>query len=260
MSRVLAASRVLTLTRQVLFTGHVEAGKSALLRAVVNHKSLITCSLRSNGEVIMLMGVGKGKPLGSFPAKLIIADSAGYDEDHGSLVKLCMQIRPQLRRVFLMVDAAKGLREPDQSMLQHIANITHPRFSVQPVLTKMDLIEPENRDQVSQRIHEAIQVVLPRTPPPILTCVRAEKRLGIEEMRRSIAEACEMPVEEAFQSRNLPKPKSAARGDATNRTPVSGRPHAASPTLTRMARLAAESAADTARRRPSKPSFGLKMH
>ncbi|TFY69309.1 hypothetical protein EVJ58_g486 [Rhodofomes roseus] len=143
--------------KEVLFTGHVEAGKSALLRAVVNHKSLITCSLRSNGEVIMLMGVGKGKPLGSFPAKLIIADSAGYDENHGSLVKLCMQIRPQLRRVFLMVDAAKGLREPDQSMLQHIANITHPRFSVQPVLTKMDLIEPENRDQVSQRIHEAIQ-------------------------------------------------------------------------------------------------------
>ncbi|KAH9933448.1 uncharacterized protein B0H18DRAFT_983749 [Fomitopsis serialis] len=189
---------------EVLFTGHVGVGKSALLKAVVHHSSLPTCSAHVNGEVLMLYGVGRGRPLGSYPARFIVVDSTGYDEHQGSVVKFFMAMRPQLRRVFLIIDASKGLGAPDESMLQYIASFEKPKFSVQPVLTKADLVKPGDRDEVAQQIQEAIQKALPSASPPIITCSRLGSNLGIQEMRTSIAEACGMSMEQAFRSRTAP--------------------------------------------------------
>ena len=43
----------------------------------------------------MIMGVGKGKPLGSYPAKFNIVDSAAYDEEHTTLMKFFIENRVQ---------------------------------------------------------------------------------------------------------------------------------------------------------------------
>ncbi|KZT70860.1 hypothetical protein DAEQUDRAFT_810442 [Daedalea quercina L-15889] len=212
--------------KEVLFIGYAGCGKSALIKAVVHHHSLITCSLHRNGEIVMILGVGKGKPLGSYPAKFNIVDSAGYNEEHGILVKFFMENRAHLRKVFLLVDASKGLNECDHSMIQSIADRKSARFAIQPILTKADLIEPEARGGISQQIYEVIQKTLPWAPPPIMTCTRKDQIIGIEEIRRSIAQAVDMPYEEAWKSRNGPTtkpadvpetPESVALDDVTNR-------------------------------------------
>ena len=43
----------------------------------------------------MFMGVGRGTPKGSYPAKFIIIDSSGYDEEHGGVVRFVLAYRPK---------------------------------------------------------------------------------------------------------------------------------------------------------------------
>lgn len=43
----------------------------------------------------MVMGVGKGKPKGSYPAKFNIIDSSGYDQQHGVVVRFLLAYRPK---------------------------------------------------------------------------------------------------------------------------------------------------------------------
>lgn len=114
-----------------------------------------------------------------------------------------------------MVDASKGLRDQDRSMLQHIDKINPLRTEIQPVLTKVDLIPPEERPKIAEQIFEEIKKTSPWVPAPILTCSRKGSQMGIEEMRRSIAQVAGLPYEEAWVSRNAPRPKPLI--DATNK-------------------------------------------
>ena len=116
-----------------------------------------------------------------------------------------------------MVDASKGLRDQDRSMLQHIDKINPLRTEIQPVLTKVDLIPPEERPKIAEQIFEEIKKTSPWVPAPILTCSRKDNQMGIEEIRRSIAQAAGLPYEEAWVSRNAPRPKKQPLADATNK-------------------------------------------
>ena len=115
-----------------------------------------------------------------------------------------------------MVDASKGFREQDRSMLEYINGLTVLRNRVQPVITKVDLIPPEEQPKIAEQIYEEIKKTSPWTPAPILSCSRKDKQMGIEEIRRSIADAADLPYEEAWVSRNGPRPKPPPLADATN--------------------------------------------
>lgn len=115
-----------------------------------------------------------------------------------------------------MIDASKGLQDQDRSMLKYIDNITLLRSHVQPVLTKVDLIPPEERPKIAEQIFEEIKKTSPWAPAPILTCSRKEGQMGIEEIRRCIAQAAGLPYEEAWVARNGPRPKPKPLADATN--------------------------------------------
>lgn len=115
-----------------------------------------------------------------------------------------------------MVDASKGLQDEDRSLLEHMGGLPTIRAEVQPVLTKVDLIAPEERTKIAEQIFEEIKKTSPWLPAPILTCARKENKTGIEEIRRSIAQAIQLPYEEAWAPRGTPRHKTQPLGDATN--------------------------------------------
>lgn len=113
--------------------------------------------------------------------------------------------------VFLMIDASKGLQDEDRAMLEYMEG-KPGMANIQPVLTKVDRIAPEERPKIAEGIFREIKKTSPWAPAPILTCSRREGQTGIEEMRRCIAKVAELSYEDAWVSHNQPRPLD----DATN--------------------------------------------
>ena len=96
-----------------------------------------------------------------------------------------------MKRVYILFNAKHGLNAADRLMLQSL----DARFqasggagwTLQAVLTKVDTIEGTGALPALQR---EIFELAPTCLPPVVTSALKHPRLGIEELRRSIAEAC----------------------------------------------------------------------
>jgi GTP-binding protein len=103
----------------------------------------------------------------------------------------------RLRRVYILFDPRTGLNKYDLAMLQFLDAHCHAssssstlRFTVQAVLTKMDLIPRGKIQAATDKMRMEITGACPTCLPPIITTVRTVPRFGVEEMRESIVEAC----------------------------------------------------------------------
>ena len=99
--------------------------------------------------------------------------------------------KPRLRRIYILFNAKHGLNEIDKAMLQHLEHkcqTTH--LTVQAVVTKADTVPskelPGRISEMRLQINEASMNCL----PPIITSSNTSPPFGIEEVRKSIAEAC----------------------------------------------------------------------
>jgi GTP-binding protein len=168
---------------EIAFAGRSNVGKSSLINALVGQKALARTSNTP----------GRTQELNFFAADMgpVIVDMPGYGYARASkkLVKNWTRLvfdflrgRPNLRRVYLLIDARHGLKDNDGETL---ALLDKAAVSYQIVLTKADKLSPAALAEVVEATRKAI-AKRPAAYPEIVA-TSAETGLGIDVLRAEIA-------------------------------------------------------------------------
>jgi GTP-binding protein len=125
---------------EVAFVGRSNAGKSSLINALTNRRSLARVSHTP----------GRTREINFFKLadKLMLADLPGYGYARASktlaaewqrLIFAYLRGRPSLRRVILLIDARRGVMDTDRDVM-NLLDETAVSYAI--VLTKIDKLNP----------------------------------------------------------------------------------------------------------------------
>jgi GTP-binding protein len=174
---------------EIAFAGRSNVGKSSLINALVNQQGLARTSNTPGRTQELNFFEVPGVPL-------FLVDMPGYGfaqapkakvDQWTRLVKDYLRGRPNLVRVFLLLDARHGLKQPDKDVM---ALMDEAAVSYQAVLTKADKVKPTDL----ARIQQATIGELSRHAAayPAMLATSAHSALGIAELRAEIARIARM--------------------------------------------------------------------
>ncbi len=171
---------------EVAFAGRSNVGKSSLINALVGQKYLA----RASNEP------GRTREINFFllDEKLRLVDLPGYGfarvsrtakDKFQNLGRQYLRGRPNLKRVYLLIDARHGLKEPDTEALDALDKAA---VSYQIVLTKADKIKPAEVEAVTAQTLAKI-AKRPAAFPRVLA-TSSEKGTNIPLLRAEVKAAC----------------------------------------------------------------------
>jgi GTP-binding protein len=168
---------------EIAFAGRSNVGKSSLINALCNRKNLARASnTPGRTQEINFFDLADGK--------FYIADLPGYgfaeapkkNVDVWSRLNLSyLRKRPTLRRVFLLIDARRGIGEVDRGIMEQLDSSA---VQYQVVLTKSDKIKKTELADVLAATKAAL-MQQPAAHPHVIT-TSSEKGLGLPELRATI--------------------------------------------------------------------------
>jgi GTP-binding protein len=170
---------------EVAFAGRSNVGKSSLINALVERHRLARASTEP----------GRTREVNFFvlDQRLRLVDLPGYGfakvsrstaKTFQNLGRDYLRGRPNLRRVYLLIDSRHGLKPSDTEALDALDKAA---VSYQVVLTKADKIKPAEAAAVVEQTLKAISK-RPAAFPRVLA-TSAEKGLGMPQLRAEIAAA-----------------------------------------------------------------------
>lgn len=168
---------------EVAFVGRSNVGKSSLVNALTNQKKLARTSNTP----------GRTQQINFFYVEdqLMLADLPGYGYAKASksevakwnkLIKQYLQGRPQLVRIYLLIDARHGVKPSDLEMMDLFDKCA---VSYQIILTKVDKITPQHQEDAKTSTAQKI-CKRPAAHPTILV-TSAQKGDGIREVKKAIS-------------------------------------------------------------------------
>ena len=173
---------------EVALVGRSNVGKSSLINALVGQNHLA----RASNEP------GRTREVNFFVLddRIRLVDLPGYGfarvsknvaDKFQNLGRAYLRGRPNLKRVYLLIDARHGLKKVDTEALDAL-DIS--AVSYQVVLTKADKIKPHEADKLVEATLKAISK-RPAAFPRVLA-TSSEKGTGLPELRAEIVRACEI--------------------------------------------------------------------
>lgn len=172
---------------EIAFAGRSNVGKSSLLNALTNRKSLARTS-NTPGRTQELNFFDVGRPL---ELRLVDMPGYGFAEAPRDLVKRWRNLvadylrgRAVLKRALVLIDSRHGLKQPDREMMEMLDAAA---VNYQIVLTKADKVKPSALGSIYEGVVEEARKH-PAAHPRIFT-TSSETGSGIGELRTEILAA-----------------------------------------------------------------------
>ena len=164
---------------EIAFAGRSNVGKSSLVNSLTNRKTLAKTSNTP----------GRTQQLNFFnmDEKMYLVDMPGYGyakvskslvAEWTKLIKKYLRGRPNLRCVFLLVDARHGLKDSDTELM---TMMDETAVAYRIVLTKVDKVKDQEREKRIKDITAAVKKHGAAHPEISLTS--AHNGFGLDELR-----------------------------------------------------------------------------
>ncbi len=172
---------------EIAFAGRSNVGKSSLLNALTNRKSLArTSNTPGRTQELNLFDVGR-------PPVLRLVDMPGYGFAEAPkdmvkrwrfLVNDYLRGRPVLKRALVLIDSRHGIKPVDREVMDMLDAAA---VGYHLILTKADKIKPTELDATVARTAE--EAFKRPAAHPLLLASSSETGSGIAELRTAILEA-----------------------------------------------------------------------
>jgi GTP-binding protein len=172
---------------EIAFAGRSNVGKSSLINAIVNRNNLARASnTPGRTQELNFFDVGS-------PPLFRIVDMPGYGyakaplktvQQWRYLINDYLRGRAVLKRVFVLVDSRHGIKEVDHDIM---GMLDAAAISYRIVLTKTDKIKATEREAVEADTLAKLRKHVAAFPD--LSVTSAEKKGGIDDLRRAVLEA-----------------------------------------------------------------------
>jgi GTP-binding protein len=172
-------------TIEIAFAGRSNVGKSSLINALTGQSGLA----RTSNTPGRTQELNLFKP--EVDAGLVMVDMPGYGyaeapkekvDIWNELIRDYLRGRPNLRRVFVLIDARHGIKANDETILTLLDKAA---VSYQIVLTKADKLKPGAIAALVAASHEKIRKRPAAFPEIIVTS--SEKGEGLKDLQIAIA-------------------------------------------------------------------------
>ncbi len=179
-----------TMQPEIAFIGASNVGKSSLINAITGQKIAIVSSTPGRTRQLNFFKISGFNQ--SFSEGFILVDMPGYgfakakdkDIEHWQRTALeYLNKRPNLKRLYLLIDPIKGLKDSDRDMINMLNALA---VSFQIVLTKIDKLKLDDLKK-SQAVIENEMIKWPAAHPQIIL-TSSSSSSGIKEIQNSIIE------------------------------------------------------------------------
>lgn len=172
---------------EIAFAGRSNVGKSSLLNALTNRKSLARTS-NTPGRTQELNFFDVGEPL---QIRLVDMPGYGFAEAPKDMVKRWrflvndyLRGRSVLKRALVLIDSRHGVKPPDREIMEMLDTAA---VNYQLVMTKADKVKPTELAKMLETVATEARKH-PAAHPAIFT-TSSETGSGIAELRTAILEA-----------------------------------------------------------------------
>jgi GTP-binding protein len=171
---------------EVAFAGRSNVGKSSLINGLVGQKHLARASNEpGRTREVNFFLLDERVRLVDLPGYGFARASKSTTRQFQNLGRDYLRGRPNLKRVYLLIDARHGLKDVDAEALDALDLAA---VSYQVVLTKADKLKPAEAAATVERTARAI-AKRPAAFPRVLA-TSAEQGAGLPVLRAEIAAAC----------------------------------------------------------------------
>ncbi len=176
---------------EIAFIGASNVGKSSLINAIMGRKIAIVSTTPGRTRQLNFFKVADGFTQ-SFSQGFVLVDMPGYgfakakekNIEHWQRTALeYLTKRANLKRLFLLIDPVKGLKESDRDMINLLNTVA---VSFQIILTKADKLNREELKNAEEKITKEVGKWPAAHPQIIVTS--SSKGYGINEIQDSIVE------------------------------------------------------------------------